>query len=464
MATFLENEPHGTPEGEKDQPQVCLSPTRYLQDQLQPSMHSQSRIHIPSGAGPIVREIVAKRILELLLTTETEVDSEVFPKAIANQLVHLATEYPVIFQHKYQTSEAEDPRFPLSTVCFLRAPLTVVESIYLAYPEAARSSARDPQRKLPFRAACFAGAPLDVIQFLYQLEPSVASCCPPPYGLCAIHLFFHGYGFRRSSNFQFHLLDFLLRVHTDGPRKVCSWKGDSALSYAVLNGAPVEAIQKVYRAFPEAIESTNHKGYRILDSLARSIENRNNPNIQDVFKFLIKITPPESMFRPSQGGTRLSPIRQVARVHSRSTIQYLVNHFGPATATRLRDSTTLLHDAAFANTPDVVSFLLTIRSMVRAPMNNTPLHAACDGAKQIGEGSPRSNQGETLEVIQLLVDHTPDLLLLRRGGSGPNRPLDLAIYLDLSFQIVEFLHKQTTIQEEIAKERWKRAVKRQRLD
>ena len=75
-------------------PESTVSPTTYLQKQLDTTSLQNKEIRIPQGAAPIVKSIVAKRIVEIKLQVETEAGQLVFPGSLADELVYTKGGWP----------------------------------------------------------------------------------------------------------------------------------------------------------------------------------------------------------------------------------------------------------------------------------------------------------------------------------------------------------------------------------
>jgi len=140
----------------------------------------------------------------------------------------LVSLHPEIFCKKYVFQHCRTPTLPLSILCALNAPISLLEEVYWIFPEALNSA---------FRMASGCGAKLSILQWLVEKDPNAVRQEHPKYG------------------FPLH--------------QACS-------------NAPLETVRFVYEKFPEALWYKIFKGNTPLHNACKF-------SSLDVVKFLVEL-------------------------------------------------------------------------------------------------------------------------------------------------------------------------------
>ncbi|KAL7579637.1 hypothetical protein ACA910_007999 [Epithemia clementina (nom. ined.)] len=302
---------------------------------------------------------------------------------------------------------------PLAILCCLNPPLSTVQAVYHANPEAIVSL--DPAKgATPLLYACSFEASLDVVNFLIAQYPESVRI-PRTDGAIPLAM-------ACSYKAPPAVVDRLIQEYPQGIQQ-SSVEGWFPIHAAVACEAPVLAIQQLYQAFPESVTNTQNATQSTALHLACS-----KRASLDVVEFLLQVAPQCLALEDSK---RMTPWFWAVYTQTLPVIQLLMRQY-PELPRQSPDGIYLLHFAARHNTPDVVDYLAQrFPSMVSArtrPNGMTPLHTAC-------------RRGRPLAVIQALVRHNPRCLFIRNQRG--RFPLDEAREANACATVIDYLvHEQ----------------------
>mmetsp|Transcript_39132 Transcript_39132/g.44623 ORF Transcript_39132/g.44623 Transcript_39132/m.44623 type:complete len:290 (+) Transcript_39132:242-1111(+) len=171
--------------------------------------------------------------------------------------------HPEIFCKKYVFQHCRTPTPPLSILCALNAPISLLEEVYWIFPEASNSA---------FRMASGCGAKISILKWLVEKDPNAVRKEHPKYG------------------FPLH--------------QACS-------------NAPLETVRFVYEQFPQALWYNIFKGNTPLHNACKF-------SSLDVVKFLVQLDVTTLLIANDKNET---PVLHALRHDRKDIVSYLFKQY-----------------------------------------------------------------------------------------------------------------------------------------
>lgn len=377
----------------------------------QPNMEE---IVLPPGAVEPVKNIVAGRILEIMLQDKMgkpnfDLESEA--------ILDLIAKFPAICQKKYQVHSSDGnsiEAYPLLLLLHLKPGLDLVEKVFEAHPDALFQSFG----YRPIDIACEMNASLEVVSFLHFQDPSAVRR-PLQDGRYPLHVALSFYRKQSAS-----VIDFLLNVFPEAATKRDS-RGHYPLHHAAFSGAPVVILQRLHAICPESASATDDKSWTPLHYACRYL--RNNEDNLAIISFLVNVAP-TALTIQNQGGW--TPVMTGVGHETPEVISFLLER----TPNFEQDhGQSMLHLAAKHNAADSVEILAKRFPWMLISTGHhwggTPLHYAC------------KRDDNPIDIVKVLIRHD------RRALITPDRqgklPVNCAYYVKPDSDVTKLLMEET---------------------